>query len=314
MDAIKRVWNNHTKTVAAVLAIVVAAGGVLGFKHYKKPAADDDAGTATVAKGDIELHFTDSGELTPQRGVYIASKVSGRIIELGVAEGARVKKGDKLVTVQPGRTEAEAYIPTPVLSPLDGVVLRYQKEDTFNQEASQFVRIGDYVTGLMESTQPTYLMTIADLSHLVVKMKISEMDILKLKEGMQVNVTVEALGKEPIPAKVTLISPQAEKDRNDLKSFKVEVSLLKVDPRLKPGMTARVDGLLESRKQVLKLPLSAVFEEGQDSVAYLSDAKGKPKRVVVKLGLRNETDAEVTSGLKEGDKLMTEKPHEEKKS
>ena len=89
------------------------------------------------------------------------------------------------------------------------------------------------------------------------------------------------------------------------------------DARLKPGMTARVDGLLDSRKNVLKLALAAVFEEDGAQYAYLKpkEKKGKPDRVTLKLGLRNETDVEVQSGVKEGDELLTEKPPtEEKKS
>lgn len=304
-----------SKRRLAVLAaaVVVCLGAVMGFKRYrgaqKNPAGE--TGMAAVSLGDIESHFIDSGELAPKTGVDIASKVSGRVIELPVDEGSRVKKGDRLLVIQPGRTEAESYVPAAVLSPIDGVVMRYQKQGNY-QEESKLARLGDYVIGLMESSSPTYLMTVADLKLLVVKMKINEMDILKLKEGMPVTVTVDALPQSPFPAKVTLVSPQAEKDNNNLKSFKVEVSLLKTDARLKPGMTARVDGLLESRKGVLKIPLSAVFEEGKEEVAYAKDAAGKPKKIALKLGLRNETDVEVKEGLKEGDSLYTEKPSEKK--
>ena len=129
-----------------------------------------------------------------------------------------------------------------------------------------------------------------------------------------VTVTVDALAGASLPAKVKVISPQAEKDQNGIRSFKVEISLEKIDPRLKPGMTARVDGMLESRKGVLKIPLSAVFEEGGKEIAFVTDPAGKPKRTVLKLGLRNETDAEVLTGLKEGEKLLTEKPADASKS
>jgi len=195
-----------------------------------------------------------------------------------------------------------------------GMVMRYQKEGNY-QEESRIVRLGDYVTGLIESTQPTYLLTIADLSTLIVKMKISEMDILKLKGGMSVDVTVDALPGVHFPSRVSLVSPKADKDNNNLKTFKVEVSLGSRDVRLRPGMTARVDGLLDSRKNVLKIPISAVFEEEGSEYAYVKskDTKAKPGRVKLKLGLRNETDVEVQDGVKEGDELLTEKPAEEAK-
>jgi multidrug efflux pump subunit AcrA (membrane-fusion protein) len=187
--------------------------------------------------------------------------------------------------------------------------MRYQRQGN-NGEPSALARVGDYVTGLVESNSPTYLLTVADLTKLVVRMKISEMDVLKLREGMAVDVTVDAVPGAAFPAKVSVISPQAEKDQNGIKSFRVDVALVKNDARLKPGMTARVDGLLESRRGVLKIPLSAVFEEHGKDVAYVGEAgaKEKPRKVSLKLGLRNETDAELLDGPKAGEKLLTEKP------
>ncbi|MBI2385206.1 MAG: efflux RND transporter periplasmic adaptor subunit [Elusimicrobia bacterium] len=304
--------SSKTAVVVLVVAVLLCAAG---WKKYKGGAAEGSgAAVVTVARGDIELHFMDSGELTPKTFVDVASKVSGRVIELFVDEGTRVRKGEKLAVIQPGRTEAEAYVPTTLTAPIDGVVMRYQDRGSNNSQEGRLSKLGEYVTGLMESQTPTYLMTVADLSRLVVKMKISEMDILKLKEGMDVKVTVDALPGQDFPSKVTLVSPQAEKDNNNLKNFKVEVTLLKSDARLKPGMTARVDGLLDSRKKVLKLALSGVFEEGGKEFAYVVAGEEKPKKTPLKLGLRSEMDVEVLEGVKEGDKLLTEKPDDKPKS
>ncbi|MCM2303100.1 MAG: efflux RND transporter periplasmic adaptor subunit [Elusimicrobia bacterium] len=303
----------QTKWIAA--AVIAALAGAGGWYKYKGNAAEEGGpSVVTVARGDIELRFIDSGELTPKLFVDVASKVSGRVIELFVDEGSRVRKGDRLAVIQPGRTEAEAYVPTTLTAPIDGVVMRYQDRSSNNAQEGRLSKLGEYVTGLMESQTPTYLLTVADLSRLIVKMKISEMDILKLKEGMDVKVTVDALPGMDFPSKVTLVSPQAEKDSNNLKNFKVEVTLLKSDARLKPGMTARVDGLLDARKKVLKLALSGVFEEGGKEFGYVAAGEGKPAKTPLKLGLRSEMDVEVLEGVKEGDKLLTEKPEEKPKS
>jgi multidrug efflux pump subunit AcrA (membrane-fusion protein) len=303
---------------ALIAALILAAGGG-GFwayrRHKKAPASPETAAdTAKVSRGELSVHFTDSGELAPKNYVDVASKVSGRVTELIVEEGRRVAEGDKLAVIQPGKTEAERFMPFTVTAPIGGIVMRYQKEGSY-QDESRIVRLGDYVTGLIDSTQPNYLMTIADLSTLLVKMKISEMDVLKLKQGMSVSVTVDALPGVTFPSRVTLVSPKADKDNNNLKTFKVEVTLGSRDGRLKPGMTARVDGLLDTRKNVLKAPLAAVFEEEGAEYAYVKakDKKSKPGHVKLKLGLRNETDVEVLDGVKEGEELLTEKPAEEAK-
>ncbi len=302
------------KAVAAVAAVVVLGAGAYGFKRYKRGEQGSDSDdVAAVEKGDVENHFLDSGELTPKVYVDIASKVAGRVTEISVEEGQRVKKGDKLAVIQPGRTESEKYVPITVTAPIGGVVMRYQDQSGSSYQEGKIAKLGDYVSGLLDSSNPTYLMTVADLSRLIVKMKISEMDVLKLREGMDVTVTIDAIEGKKFPARVTLISPQAERDKNDLKNFKVEVSLLHGDPRVKPGMTARVDGLLEARKGVVKIPLAAVFEEGGKDYAYLKTA-ALPKKVELKLGLRSELDAEVLGGVSAGDKVLTEKPDDHPKS
>ncbi|MBI4386213.1 MAG: efflux RND transporter periplasmic adaptor subunit [Elusimicrobia bacterium] len=314
-------WKNRIPRVlrvrrgllwTALLILAAGAGAFLWRKyHAKKSAPTTPSDTASVTRGDIEVHFSDSGELTPKHYVDIASKVSGRVIQLLIEEGSPVRKNQHLAVIQPGRTEAERYVPFTVTTPLAGTVMRYQKPES--NEEGRIIRLGDYVTGLLDSTSPTYLMTVADLSQLVVKMKISEMDILKLKGEMSVTITVDALPGENFRGKVSLISPQADKDQNNLKTFKVEVALLKSDPRLKPGMTARVDGLLQKRPGALKIPLSAIFEEAGKPVAYRKLSKGVPQRVELQLGLRNETDAEVTGGALEGQEFATEKPAQLKK-
>ena len=304
----RRKWKSWA--IGLVVALAVAALGWWWWKKHAKggPSAQD---SATVKTGDIEVKFSDSGELTPRTKIDVAAKVSGRITELSVQEGQRVKQGDKLAIIQPGRTEAERYVPFTLVAPLSGIAMRYQREGS--NEESKMARLGDYVTGLLDSTQPSYLLTIGDLSQLKVVLKISEMDILKLKEGMKVDVAIDAVQGAAFPSRVTLVSPQADRDRNDLKTFRVEVTLDQSDSRLKPGMTARVSGLLDSRRKVLKLPLSAVFEEGGTEFAYKRGADGKTEKTTITLGLRNETDAEVLKGLKEGDAVLTEKPPEEVK-
>jgi len=313
----KRLLTRRRVFLAALIALLLGGGGYWASRRRRQAPAKREgaADMVKVSRGELALHFTDSGELAPKNFVDVASKVSGRVTDLLVEEGRRVAKGARLAVIQPGKTEAERYVPFILTAPIAGIVMRYQKQGNY-QEESRIARLGDYVIGLMDSVTPTYLMTVGDLSSLVVKMKISEMDILKLKEGMSVTVTVDALPGASFPSRVSLVSPQADKDNNNLKTFKVEVALGGRDGRLKPGMTARVDGLLDSRQGVLKVPLSAVFEEAGAEYAYVKATGGKddkPNRVKLKLGLRNETDVEVLGGVKEGDELLTEKPPAEGK-
>lgn len=311
--AIANMLKTRRKTKIAALLLVLGAGSFSGFRYYKSraghPPEEEGSEIALVKKGDIEKRFRELGDIAARSSVNVASKVSGRVIELAVKEGDRVLAEQKLAVIQPGKTGAERFLPSTVNAPIAGVVLGYVKDPEKNSAAAaDFVEIGDYVTGLFESPNPTYLMTIADMREVVVKLKINEMDILKLQEKMPVEVGVDALPEEKFPALVNMISPLAEREQRGGKFFRVEVLLKRNDPRLRAGMTARVDALLEKRAGVLTMPLSALFEEKGRELVYLEVKDGKPKQVAVKTGMRSETDIELLAGPAEGDRLLTEKP------
>lgn len=311
MEAVKRWMAAHRREAAAALAVLSLAGW--GIKKWR---ASKEAPPVfeTVSKGAIEQRFRDSGEVAARSFVDVASKVSGRVTELKVEEGAAVRKGQPLAVIQPGRTGAEQYVPSTLESPMAGTLMRYVSDE--GKGTGRFPRVADYVTGLFDSQNPTYLFTVADVSKMIVRMQISEMDILKLTPGMKVDVTVDALPGKTFAGRVDRIAPQAEKGTGGLKVFKVEVALDENDPRLRPGMTARVDALLQRRESVLKAPLAGLFEEGGKDVLWLRGPDDKPVRVEVELGLRGEMEAELVKaeGVAEGAKLYTERPKDAPKA
>lgn len=312
MEAVKRWLKAHRREAAAALVVLALAGW--GFKKWR---ASKEAPPVfeTVSKGAIEQRFRDSGEVAARSFVDVASKVSGRVTELKVEEGSPVRKGQPLAVIQPGRTGAEQYVPSTLEAPMAGTLMRYVS-DTDSKGTGRFPRVSDYVTGLFDSQNPTYLFTVADLSRMIVRMQISEMDILKLTPGMKVDVTVDALPGKTFAGRVDRIAPQAEKGTGGLKVFKVEVALDENDARLRPGMTARVDALLQRRESALKAPLAGLFEEGGKDILWLRGPGDKPVRVEVELGLRGEMEAELVKadGVDEGAKLYTERPKDAPKA
>jgi len=96
------------RTLVAILVLAAAGGGFWAYRRHRRTQAKPEAATDTakVSRGEISVHFTDSGELAPKSYVDVASKVSGRVTELLVEEGRRVAAGEKLAVIQPGRSEA----------------------------------------------------------------------------------------------------------------------------------------------------------------------------------------------------------------
>lgn len=295
-------WTRIKKQPVLWLALVILllALSLAGYRYKKQKEKNGAPEFSVVTKGNMETRFRETGEVIPKIAVDIQAKVSGRIVDRYIQEGSVVKKGDKLVLLQPGRSELDKYVPIEITAPLGGVVLAPASSQRLAQP-------GDFVLGLLDTSNPTVLMTVADVREMMVELKISEMDILKLKTGMNVEVSVDAVANEIFSGQVQSISPSAAKDNNNLKKFKVLVRLTKNDQRLRTGMTARVEAVLAKKTGILTIPLNVIYEEKGQEYVYLAQGK-KAERQSVKTGLKNELNAEVLDGLKEGDQIYPEKP------
>ena len=117
----------HKRWKLLTILVLIAAAGGLGFQQYRKKPKKPKVDLTVVAltQGEMSLRFTELGDIAAKNAVNIASKVSGRIIELPVHEGQAVRAGQTLAVIQPGKTEAERFLPSTVTAPIDGVLIRY---------------------------------------------------------------------------------------------------------------------------------------------------------------------------------------------
>src|SRR3970040_497052 len=93
------------KILGAVVAIAVI-GSVVGFSVSRENRKKVTVQTGKVEKKDLVQVVTASGEVRPRRYVNVGANVSGRLIEINVLEGDRVKKGQLLAKVESERYEA----------------------------------------------------------------------------------------------------------------------------------------------------------------------------------------------------------------
>jgi len=165
------------------------------------------------------------------------------------------------------------------------------------------VAVGDQVW----SGKP--LLDIPDLSKMQVRCLIGEMDIERVRIGQGANIRLEAF-PGPVFSGVTselatMASPQP--GAPDIQVFELVIDIDEQDDRLKPGMSAEVEIILEVVPDVLSIPLTALFNREQGFAVFrLED--GDYEEVIVELGEKNATDAIVTSGLSEGDIIALEDP------
>jgi len=186
---------------------------------------------------------------------------------------------------------------TKILSPMEGTV------------TERGIQPGEVVTpGVQASFDGKSLMTVSDLSTLIVKADLNQIDVAKVKLGQTVAVTLDALPGKSYEATITKIAPASitPKDKQ-VDVFPVEATLTKADALIKPGMTADVRIHIEKKPNVLILPIEAVVKEkGKQMVTkVVAVEKGKKQeQVEVHVGARNDREVEVTDGIKEGDEIM----------
>jgi HlyD family secretion protein/macrolide-specific efflux system membrane fusion protein len=185
-----------------------------------------------------------------------------------------------------------------ITSPLDGTV------------TERVIQPGETVVPGVQSTfDGKSLMTVSDLSTLIVKADLNQIDVAKVKLGQKVTVTLDALPGKSYEAAITKIAPASilPKDKQ-VDVFPVEATLTKADPAIKPGMTADVRVHIEKKEHVLALPIEAVVKEnGKQYVSKVVPAengKQKTDKVEVTVGARNDREIEIASGIKEGDKIL----------
>lgn len=178
------------------------------------------------------------------------------------------------------------------------------------------VSTGQAVSGSGGFNSGTEVLTIANLSSMIINAQVNQADVPRLKANQTVEVTVEAVAGLHINGVVERIAPQAT-IKNNLKGFAARIVLRNVDPRVRPGMTANVKIPVASAENVTAVPLAAVFTEKNPDTSimerfvFVQQGENFEKRNV-KVGVSDFFYAEIQEGLAEGDVVALELPKEEK--
>ena len=179
---------------------------------------------------------------------------------------------------------------------------------------TRVVNPGDPIVPLTSYQPGTEMATVADMSDLIFKGTVDEIDVGKLRVGMVARIKVGALPTDVVTGRVSRIAPQAQQ-KDGATLFDVEVEL---DPgqkiTLRAGYSANADVIIREKKDVVTIPERLVtFEDGGKKATVEvpgADPKAPPKKVVIKPGISDGMNVEVLSGLKKGDKIVERPPKE----
>ena len=244
--------------------------GVLKVKEYKGLASAE-----TIADADEDLALKEA-QLNDARRRYERLKDGADPAEVSAAE-ARIAAAQSTLNL--------AFI----AAPFDGTVT--QAEPAVGDQAS---------TGAVA-------FRVDDLSHLLVDVQVSEVDINTLSIGQTAALTFDAiLGKE-YHGEIVEVG-QAGDNVQGVVNFTVTIELTDADELVKPGMTAAVNIVVQEVKDVVLVPNRAVRLVDAERVVFVL-VNGIPQQVKVELGSSSDTMSVLIDGdLKEGDEIILNPP------
>ena len=209
---------------------------------------------------------------------------------------------------------------TQIYSPSDGTISKLS------------VELGERVVGTIQMTG-TEIMRVANLGSMEVEVDVNENDIVKVNNGAEVNVEVDAYPKRTFKGTVTNIAntANATASADQVTNFKVKIHIeessytdLVKDKKegyspFRPGMTATVDILTQTKKDIVVVPISAIIvkkkseidektpkeeaDKRQEAVFVYKDGKAELRAVTT--GIQDNVNIEILSGVAKDEEIIT---------
>ncbi len=170
---------------------------------------------------------------------------------------------------------------------------KFEKDYTILSEMDGIVYSMPRIKGDLVGPQ-TALAVIGAAKQFVLEMQVDEYDILKIKIGLPVLVTMDSYKGKVFEAKVTKVNPLMN-ERS--KTFLVEAAFDKVPETLYPNISFEANIVIQTKEKVILIPRNYILN---DSVVF----KANGEKVVVKTGLRDYQKIEIISGISLNDELV----------
>ncbi len=339
---IKRKPGRKFVVVLAVILVILAA--VILSSLLNKGEAPKHVSTDTVETMDLYQDVLVNGIINGSQSAEVVSSLNYEISSILVKEGDAVKKGEVLAVLNGKQLEDEyrkalksleesrfsyessqllykegaiskaEFIRAKTAYENDKITLdSYDVSDKINIRAPVSGTVTRVNTNLGRHANDTVdnkpMFVIVDLDNLKMDVKISEYDINRIKMGQPVTVTSDVLGKDSVEGTVSRISPTGELLDPATKEMVIPVQInISEDKenRLIAGISARARIHIESRLQVMAVPIDAVLEDPDTGESFVFIVDGNAaKKVVIEPGLEGEFHLEVLSGpLSLGDQVI----------
>jgi len=296
----------------------------------------------TVAPRDLSRRVQVAAAVEPLRTIRLAARTEGVLSKVLVEEGDAVRAQQRLARIDVREQQAElaraqarlqerqsqfhrlqqlqarAYVETASVETAAAELAVAASEVDLWQARVDFGTVAATIDGTVVSREiepgeaigrHAPLFSIADLSNLVVRVGVSELDAPALQPGDSVLVQVDAVGEHnPLTGRIRRIFPAAEADS---RLIRVEIALpAAAELGVRPGYLARVQLLVDRREGVLAVPAAAVATTGGETFVMVVDAQQRLQQRPIEPGILRGNWREVRAGLDPGEQVVDANPIE----
>lgn len=334
----------HMSVVTGIVASISSESGVQdnGSKTYNVTIELTNPGAFTnglVVGGEIAgMQSPGFGTIEYYETGNIKAEATGTITSVNYSNGDFVKKGAVIATISSDAISSqERSLKNSELSYKSAQLSMSETRDSLDDYSITSPIFGTVITKnakagdtIDRTNSSTALMVVADISKLKFTMEIDELDISKVHEGQEVDISCDALPTERFKGEITSISVEGTAT-NGVTTYTAEV-LINEPGNLRPSMNIDASVIVESAENVLMVPsadvktvmgVSYVFlkdetgERGATEEDFMPKMNGKEQKgmmpeapdgfviAIVKTGISDDEYIEIKSGLKEFDEIQS---------
>ncbi len=305
------------------------AGGPGGGPQKEAPVP---VAVATVGRGDIASYYTATATLAAEKEATILSRVSGVVQKRMVEEGDVVTEGTELLLIdndeyrflyeqaRAARQDLDArmarlekmreqdLVSAEEYETLSNDLARAQAAEGMAELNLSYTRVTAPFTGRVVSRQVdvgqnvsvgTPLFVLSDFTPLLARVHVPAKEFNKLKPDQAVDLTLESNGTR-LRGRIKLVSPVIDPSSG---TIKVTIEIPSYPRGVRPGDFAQVSIVTERRPGRTLVPKTALVNDRGEQVVYVS-ADSTAERRVVEIGFQDENNAEVVSGVSDGEHVI----------
>jgi len=268
------------------------------------PAGDDSSDLGDVATRATWLRYGATVDSYGKEELLI-STATGIVSKVYLQEMEMVKAGDMVASLSGEETQRAIERDLEQIRQLES---QLQALRSFTNDLTVTAPMDGTVAQIQVSTgqqiEPwQWLGSIYDPARMQMYVQVDDVDVLHVQPGASVQVRLDALPGEEFQGRVMNVSTSG-RDMSGVAYFDVWIEV-QGSSQVRPGMQAEAYIEAGNVKNVLLVPLEAIFQEGRDYFVEVLESDGTVRVVPVQIGLMGEYEAEVKSGLEEGQLVVT---------